>query len=165
MRAMDATDWKRLADAIKHRREALGLTQVQLAELMGVSDTTIRNLEGGREFKRLPASVAAVEQALGWAPGSARAILAGGEPVATETPAAPQTPEGAYEIEVDPEVGTIVHNTVYEVLGVVEPNMPLSRVREIEALALEAVRRRGGIPRRRHNQASGDVSAPPDNPQ
>lgn len=162
---MDATDWKRLADAIKHRREVLGLTQVQLSELMGVSDTTIRNLEGSREFKRLPASLPTVEQALGWAPGSARAILAGGKPALADTPAAPATTEDDYEIEVDPEVGTIVHNTVYEVLGVLEPNMPLSRVREIEALALEAVRRRGGIPRRRHNQASDNVSTGSDNPQ
>jgi hypothetical protein len=43
--------------------------------------------------------------------------------------------------------------------------MPLSRVREIEALALEAVRRRGGIPRRRHNQASDNATKGADNPQ
>lgn len=73
-------DWARLANAIKRRREALGLTQVQLADLASVTDTTIRNLEGGRAFKRPPASLPAVEHGLGWAPGSARAILAGGEP-------------------------------------------------------------------------------------
>lgn len=159
MGAMDATDWKRLAGAIKRQREALGLTQVQLAELAGVTGTTIRNLEGGREFKRLPASLPAVGQALGWAPGSARTVLAGGEPTIASAEPVPRADDGEYELEVDPEVGMIVRNTVYEVIGVVEPGMSLSRVREIEALALEAVLSRGGRPRKRHPQAFDESSA------
>jgi len=92
MRVMDA-DWDRLTDAIQRRRNELGLTQVQLAEAAGVTDTTIRNLEGGRKFRRLPASVPAVEQALGWAPGSARIVLDGGEPIAATQPAERPQPQ------------------------------------------------------------------------
>ena len=153
-------DWERLADAVRHRRDALGFTQVQLAELAGVTDTTIRNLEGGREFKRPPASLPAVEQALGWAPGSARAILAGVDPTlvveaARNDAAAPHEVEDAPDSPED--VGMIVRNTVIEVVGVLAPNTPLSEVQAIEARALEAVLRRGGRPRQRHREAYQDT--------
>lgn len=84
-------DWDRLAGAIRERRQALGMTQQQLADAAGVTRTTIKNLEGARQpTKRLPSSIAAVEQVLGWAPGSARIVLDGGEPIAI-TQAADQT--------------------------------------------------------------------------
>lgn len=152
------TDRGRLATAIQRRREALGFTQVQLATLAGVTDTTIRNLEGGRRFTRPPASLPAVEQALGWAPGSGRAVLAGGEPTLASDALAAEVEDFAtrYEIEDSPdavgEVSTIVRDTVFEVIGVLAPDTPLSQVRDIEALALEAVLRRGGRPLRRHPQ-------------
>lgn len=149
-------NWARLADAIRRRREALGFTQVQLAKLAEVTDTTIRNLEGGREFRRPPASLPAVERALGWSPGSARTILAGGDPaLAIET--ARLDASAPHEVENDPDtpegVGMIVRNTVIEVVGVLAPNTPLSEVQEIEARALEAVLRRGGRARQRHREA------------
>lgn len=88
-------DWDRLAGAIRERRQALGMTQQQLADAAGVTRTTIKNLEGARQpAKRLPLSVAPVEQALGWAPGSARIVLDGGAPIGTDQPAnPPQAPE------------------------------------------------------------------------
>jgi transcriptional regulator with XRE-family HTH domain len=100
MRATDA-DWDRLAGAVRHRREELGFTQVQLAERAGVTDTTIGNLEGGRRFKRPPASLPAVEQALGWTKGSARAVLTGGEPAldAEPVPAVAHATEPAYALQ------------------------------------------------------------------
>ncbi|URN11299.1 hypothetical protein LUW77_03130 [Streptomyces radiopugnans] len=44
-----------------------------------MSESTIQNLEG-RAPTRMPATMPKVERALGWAPGSARAIADGGEP-------------------------------------------------------------------------------------
>jgi len=83
-------DWDRLAGAIRERRQALGMTQQQLADAAGVTRTTIKNLEGARQpTKRLPSSTAAVEQALGWAPGSIRIVLDGGNPIGTTQPAEP----------------------------------------------------------------------------
>lgn len=158
-------DWDRLAGAIRERRAALGMTQQQLADAAGVTRTTIKNLEGARQpTKRPPASLPAVENALGWTLGSARTILAGGEPTPIAGDNTAPVPGGEHELEIDPEVGAVVRNTVFEVVGVLEPGMPLSRVREIEAIALEAVRRRGGIPRRRHIQASDNASKGSDNP-
>lgn len=89
-------DWDRLAGAIRERRQALGMTQQQLADAAGVTRTTIKNLEGARQpTKRLPSSIAAVEQVLGWAPGSARIVLDGGEPIAVTQPAEQQQPRDA----------------------------------------------------------------------
>jgi transcriptional regulator with XRE-family HTH domain len=157
-------DWDRLAGAIRKRRQVLGMTQQQLADAAGVARTTIKNLEGARQpAARPPASLPAVENALGWTLGSARAILGGGEPAPIAGDGTPPTPGGEYDHEMDPDVGAIVRNTVFEVVGVLDPEMSLSRVREIEAIALEAVRRRGGIPRRRHNQASDNASKGSDN--
>jgi len=82
-------DWKRLADAVEAARDAKGLTQVALAALAGVSESTVQNLESGAERKRVPASLHRVERALGWAPGSGERILDGGDPEPQEDSAPP----------------------------------------------------------------------------
>ena len=56
------------------------MSQRELARSAGVTATTVRNVEGGRTFTRVPSSITAIETALGWAFGSADAVLAGGEP-------------------------------------------------------------------------------------
>lgn len=84
MKLKDA-DWTRLADFARAARLALGLTQAELAAKAGIGFTTIQLLERGTARTRLPDTIPAVEAALGWAPGSARAVLGGGvpEPVAS----------------------------------------------------------------------------------
>lgn len=73
--------WAQLATAIRAAREARGLSQVALAELAGVSEGTVQNLEdASRRPGRIPPSLAKVESHLGWAEGSGRAILDGAEP-------------------------------------------------------------------------------------
>jgi DNA-binding XRE family transcriptional regulator len=73
--------WGKLAAAIRAAREARGLTQAALAERAGVSENTVQNLEDvNRRPSRMPQSLAKVEPHLGWAAGSAGAILHGGEP-------------------------------------------------------------------------------------
>lgn len=71
-------DWKRLGRTIKARREELGMaTQQALADKAGVTRQTVQSLEGGKERKRMPVAIAAVERALEWEPGSAARILTG----------------------------------------------------------------------------------------
>jgi transcriptional regulator with XRE-family HTH domain len=82
-------DWERLAAAVEAAREAKSLTQVALAEAAGVSESTVQNLESGKERTRVPASLPKVERALGWAPGSGEAILDGGDPTPVSEVAAP----------------------------------------------------------------------------
>src|SRR5450631_1639382 len=71
---------KRLGDYVVARRIALGMRDRRaLAAATGVTDRTLGKLENG---KRVSAStLGAVENHLGWAPGSCRRMLAGGEPV------------------------------------------------------------------------------------
>jgi transcriptional regulator with XRE-family HTH domain len=77
---MAGEDWKRLSDYVVARRIALGMRDRRaLAAATGVTDRTLGKIENG---KRVSAStLGAVENHLGWAPGSCRRILAGGEPV------------------------------------------------------------------------------------
>lgn len=73
-------DWKRLGEAIEAARDALGMSQVGLAEAAGISESTVQNYEAGVVRVRLPVTLGHVEQALGWAPGSGVAVLKGGDP-------------------------------------------------------------------------------------
>jgi helix-turn-helix protein len=77
---MAGEDWKRLSDYVIARRIALGMRDRRaFAAATGVTDRTLGKIENG---KRVSAStLGAVENHLGWAPGSCRRILAGGEPV------------------------------------------------------------------------------------
>ncbi|MEZ3180352.1 helix-turn-helix domain-containing protein [Streptomyces pimonensis] len=77
--------WPKLASAIRAAREARRLTQLALAELAGISEGTVQNLEDpSRRPGRIPPSIDKIEPHLGWAAGSSMTILNGGEP----TPAA-----------------------------------------------------------------------------
>jgi transcriptional regulator with XRE-family HTH domain len=83
--------WAKLGAAIRSAREARGLSQVDLAELAGISEGSVQNLESGKPRNRMPQTLAKMEPHLGWAEGSGRAILDGGEP----TPASAQASEDA----------------------------------------------------------------------
>lgn len=83
--------WPQLAAAIRAAREARGLRQIDLAELAGVSEGTVQNLEDpDRRPNRMPQSLAKVEPHLGWAAGSGRAILHGQPPIPTSSRAEPR---------------------------------------------------------------------------
>ncbi|MGW4076012.1 helix-turn-helix domain-containing protein [Streptomyces asiaticus] len=75
-------DWARLGARIRASREAQGFSRKKLSDMAGVSEKSIQTAEEGRVPRaRWPQSLPVIEQALGWAPGSMRAILDGGEPV------------------------------------------------------------------------------------
>ena len=83
---MPGENWERLGDYVVARRAALGMRDRRaFAAATGVTDRTLGKLENG---KRVSAStLGAVENHLGWAPGSCRRVLAGGEPVMVSAPA------------------------------------------------------------------------------
>lgn len=73
-------DWKRLGDYVVARRIALGMRDRRaLAAVTGVTDRTLGKVETGRRVSA--STLGALDNHLGWAPGSCRRILAGGEPV------------------------------------------------------------------------------------
>ncbi|WP_412078970.1 helix-turn-helix domain-containing protein [Streptomyces xanthophaeus] len=98
-------DWERLAHAIEAARDAKGLTQVGLAEAAGISESTVQNLESGAERKRTPSTLPKVEEALGWAPGSGLAVLAGGEPTLAGAPAAAEDLAGKLPMRIVQALG------------------------------------------------------------
>ena len=76
--AVTTPDPARLARIARDRRNELGLTQRQAADAAGVSDQTWLTLENGRTVSRR--TLAGVDEAMQWEPGSARAVLMGGDP-------------------------------------------------------------------------------------
>ena len=75
-----AMDWQRLADVIRAELARRGWTQRDLADRANVDLKTISLLVNGHPRSRLPRRIPRIEEALGWAPGSARAVLEGGDP-------------------------------------------------------------------------------------
>ncbi len=77
---MAGEDWRRLADYVVARRVELHMRDRRaFAQATGVTDRTLGKLENGQRVS--PSTLGMVENQLGWAPGSCRRILAGGEPV------------------------------------------------------------------------------------
>ena len=89
-------DWQRLGSFVIARRMALGIKDRRvLKKISGLSDRTIGTLERGGSVNG--ATLGAIENALGWEPGSARRILEGGEPVIQGESAEPQQPRRRYD--------------------------------------------------------------------
>jgi hypothetical protein len=112
-----AEDWLRLADYVVAGRVELGMRDRRaFAQATGVTERTIGKLENGQQVS--PTTLAMVEIRLGWAPGSCRRILAGGEPTV------PSENRGRAEHE-DP---TLLHLSS-------TPGLPPDVVRGLVALA------------------------------
>lgn len=144
---------ERLLKLVAEAREQRGLErQSALVKATRLSRSTVHRFESGETVSE--AALRRISQAVGWTPGSAQDVLDGGEP--TLDPDAGRDADFRYEVEEEPDakdIGMIVRNTVIEVVGVLAPDTPLSEVQNLEALALDAVRRRGVRPRQRHHQA------------
>jgi hypothetical protein len=85
---MADANWQRLGDYVVARRAALGMRDRRaFAAATGITDRTLGKLENGKHVSA--STLGAVENHLGWAPGSCRRILAGGEPAAVPGGAGP----------------------------------------------------------------------------
>jgi hypothetical protein len=114
---MAGEDWRRLADYVVARRVELGMRDRRaLAEATGVTERTLGKLENGQHVS--PSTLGMVENRLGWAPGSCRRILAGGDPKV----GAPDLGQAEYE---DPTLWHIAST----------PGLPPEVVRGLVALA------------------------------
>jgi transcriptional regulator with XRE-family HTH domain len=86
---MAGENWRRLADYVVARRVALGMRDRRaLAAATGVTERTLGKLENGQRVSA--STLGAIENQLGWGPGSCRRILAGGEPVPASAPSGDQ---------------------------------------------------------------------------
>jgi hypothetical protein len=77
--AVAGENWRRLADYVVAGRVAQGMRDRRaLSAATGVTERTLGKLENGQRVSA--STLGAIENQLGWAPGSCRRILAGGEP-------------------------------------------------------------------------------------
>lgn len=77
----DDDRWVAVGEAVRLRREDLGMTQVELATASGVSEPTIRVLErprGARKFRRR--TLRDLARALRWPDDAVERVLAGRPP-------------------------------------------------------------------------------------
>lgn len=76
---MVVANWERLGDYVVARRTALGMRDRRaFAAATGVTDRTLGKLENGGRVSA--STLGVVENHLGWAPGSCRRVLSGGDP-------------------------------------------------------------------------------------
>jgi hypothetical protein len=71
-------DWKRLAAAVKARREEIGLPQYKVSQVGGPATETVRKIERADGTLYTRDVITKLENALRWAHGSWDAILRGG---------------------------------------------------------------------------------------
>lgn len=122
-------DWKRLGDAIKARREELGMMRQQdLADAADVSRQSVQSLESGNSgkgWKRTPTSLDPVREALGWESGAVARYLTPAPPEA-QNAAAPRLAEGMpARVVQELSAGQVVDTEVVE-LGL--PGLPFKFV-------------------------------------
>lgn len=77
---MAIRSFRTLGEAVAARRGELGLTQEEFAERGGFTTKTVQRLEKGSDAPRAK-TLASIDKACSWIPGSARAVLDGGEPI------------------------------------------------------------------------------------
>lgn len=73
-------DWHRLGDAVRRRRERLGLTQQEVAGRGGPSTATMRQIEGALADGYRAKTLYALDEALGWFRGTCLSIFEGEYP-------------------------------------------------------------------------------------
>lgn len=92
--------WTRLGREVTSRRIKLGMrSQRALSDKAGVTERVIWKIERGLSVSR--GSLAAVDAALGWPPGSSQDIAAGTEPPGTASSPASQEPAAPPDIVRD----------------------------------------------------------------
>jgi transcriptional regulator with XRE-family HTH domain len=78
---MSVDEWKRAGEKIIARRIALGMTTTTaLAQRTGLSARMLGDIENARRQNFAKPTIAQIEHALEWAPGSIDSILSGGDP-------------------------------------------------------------------------------------
>jgi transcriptional regulator with XRE-family HTH domain len=87
-------DFERLGRIVKARRDQLGLSQREVADQGGPSDSTQTVIERGDVRPVSQLTLKKLDAALRWEPGSAKAILGGGDATPLERAAA--LPPGSY---------------------------------------------------------------------
>lgn len=138
-------DWKRLGMLVRLRRKELGMrSQVALAEVSGISRSTVQALERGAASPERK-TLRMLEAALRWAGGSTTAILAGGDPVSTAEGTANAEPDRTWRREptAPGDLSQLIRNIVFEAAIGMAPNATAEQIRAVEERARKLAREAG----------------------
>lgn len=75
-----STNAERLAQRVRARRDELDLSQLDVWQAGGPSNTTLTEIENGRTERLTRTTARKLDAGLQWEPGSAKRIWEGGEP-------------------------------------------------------------------------------------
>ncbi|GGU52071.1 helix-turn-helix transcriptional regulator [Streptomyces lavendofoliae] len=101
----DPEAWKRLGRLLRDAREKAGLTREEFAVKAGVSPKAVQNAENSNPPKRQqPPTLVPIAVAHGWKPESIGVILAGGDPILSESQVAPQATPQVEELADHPDL-------------------------------------------------------------
>lgn len=64
-----------LRECIKQRRGELGLTQAEAADRVGMSRNTLQKIEQGKHARPHPRTLAEIDRAMEWKPGTAADLV------------------------------------------------------------------------------------------
>ncbi|MEU8316669.1 MULTISPECIES: helix-turn-helix transcriptional regulator [Actinomycetes] len=101
-------DWSRLGRVMAEAREALKLTQVEVAERIGVSRTPIQSIERGDTRAKITGTMRGYAQLLGWTPESIDRVLAGGEPLMRSADGGAQPAPSRADAAVEPPLPPVL---------------------------------------------------------
>lgn len=143
-------NWLAVNEAIRSERAKLKWSRDKLASEAGVSLGTIKNLEGDRDYKRIPVEpLRAIDDAFGWPQGTLEAKLRS-EDVAVNL-------ESRYRRETATEAGrpvAIVEDALYRVFMVGNPDTSLAEFDRARRRVFEVLQEAGIDIAERHDGAS-----------
>lgn len=84
---------RRFGDVVQSRREQLDLTQIDVWQAGGPSNTTLTAIENGKQENLSRATARKLDKGLRWVEGSAKTVWLGGDP----TPLAHSIPQDVLE--------------------------------------------------------------------
>jgi|GEM_PF-6357093 len=114
-----ANEIERLGRFVSERRKELGLSQIDVWQSGGPSNSTLTGIETGSANKVSRSTLRKLERSLMWAPGSAQVVLDGGEPDAVDVskvPAGTTYDESNMSIEVPFKPEQLDAETAFDLL-------------------------------------------------
>jgi DNA-binding XRE family transcriptional regulator len=112
--------WLRLGRALRAGRKRAGLTQVGVAQAIGVSRTPIQAIERGDQFDKPTGTMRSYASLVGWTPDSIEVVLAGGEPTyQADIEAGPRPATEGLPVRILEEIGEgrLIDTAVIELPG------------------------------------------------
>ena len=144
-------NWPELAEAIRVERARRKWSQAELGERVSVSQGTIKNLEGGRAYKRIPYDLLRdLDRTFDWPVGTLEQKLS---PAASKTASnlRPGRPEGDWVRRegLTPDTIVALDHIVMDIVAYVAPGTTMAEVQKIQERTRETAERLGFDTRRR----------------